>query len=193
MRLLSACVLTLACLVPACANGNNYAVNRAADLGDILRLHVMGGPGVGIKAEATRLLHAGFLYERDVWAYGIHDRAIGPWRENILSWGLVVGHHSEELDGIPRLSGDYGWSFADEDSGGIFSSGDEDGRLTMDLLTFRGSIMLLVGLDLEVRVGEVLDFVAGIFQFDPAADDRDYENMRAVEEPVVEEAEPAAE
>ena len=35
-------------------------------------------------------------------------------------------------------------------------------------------MMLGIGFDMELRVGEVVDFVAGIFQFDPAGDDGDY-------------------
>lgn len=182
MRSLAACLFTLILMAPGCSSGRNYAVNRVADIADILRLHVMAGPGVGLKGEATRLIQGGILYERDVFAWGIHDRAIGPWREDVFSWGLVVGAHDENLEGIPRLSGDYGWRFDREGQGGIFQSGDEDGQLSLDLLTVRGTAMLLVGIDIEVRIGEVLDFVAGIFQFDPSGDDIDVESMR---EPVL--------
>lgn len=176
MRLLAVCLFSLVLAAPGCSSGRNYGINRVADLGDILRLHGMAGPGAGVKLEATRLLHAGLLYEKDVYAWGVHDRAIGPWRETVFSWGILVGHHGEEMEGIPRLTGDYGWSFADGE-GGIFQAGDEDGQLSLDLLTVRGSAMMLIGIDLEVRVGEVLDFVAGIFQFDPAGDDIDYDEL----------------
>lgn len=178
MRILSACLFAVLLVAPGCASGRNYAVNRGADLVDILRLHVMAGPGIGVKAEATRLIHAGILFEQSCFAWGLHNRAVSPWKESVFSWGLVVGYHDETVERIPVLSGDYGWRFDNEGEGGVFQAADPSGNLTLDLLTFRGAVMLLVGIDLEVRVGEVLDFVAGIFQFDPSGDDVDVEAMR---------------
>jgi len=173
MRVLAASLLALA-LMPGCSSRDNYLVNRAADFSDILRFHVMAGPGIGLKLEATRLLHLGGVYTHNMYAFGWHNRAIGSWKESVKSWGLLVGHYSEETDPIPYYSGDYGWTFGDEGMG--FSASDQGNDL--DLLTFRGQLIFLIGVDLEVRVGEVLDFIAGIFQFDPAGDDRDYEAMR---------------
>ncbi len=180
MRALAACLLTSLLVFPACATRDNYVVNRVADFSDILRVHLMFGPGIAVKAEATRLLHLGGAYTHNTFAWGWHNRAVGAWRESIRSWGLLVGHHEEEIGPpLDYYSGDYGWTFGEGGMGFQPATGEFD----LDLLTFRAQLMLLIGIDLEVRVGEVLDFVAGIFQFDPAADDRDYENMRSVDEP----------
>lgn len=178
MRILSACLLALILVGPGCASGRNYAVNRSADLVDILRVHVMAGPGIGVKGEVTRLIQAGIVFEQNCFAWGLHNRAVSPWTESVFSWGLIVGYHDETTKRIPRLSGDYGWRFDREGEGGVFQGTDESGNLTLDLLTLRGTVMLLVGIDLELRLGEVLDFVAGIFQFDPSGDDVDIESLR---------------
>jgi hypothetical protein len=192
MRALAACFLSLALFLPTtgCSGRNNYLTNRVADFGDIIRVHVMAGAGVGVKLEATRLLHAGGVYTHNTFAWGWGNRSLVAWRESIRSWGLIVGHYSEEISGpIDRWSGDYGWTFGDGGLGFETATGELD----LDLLTFRGTLMLFIGLDLEVRLGEVIDFVAGIFQFDPSGDDRDYENMRRADMPEKEEDAEAAE
>lgn len=181
MRLLAVCLLS-AVLAPGCASGKNYAINRSADLADIIRGHIMFGPGIAVKLEATRLLHAGGTYTHNTFAWGIHNRAISAWRESSWSWGLIVGAHHEDVTGVDYVSGSYGWDFTGEGESGVFKTAT--GGLDLDLLTCRGTLMLFVGLDLEVRVGEVLDFIAGIFQFDPSGDDADYESMRRPAEPV---------
>ncbi len=187
MRALAACLLFSLTLLPGCASRDNYLVNRVADLSDILRVHVMAGPGIAAKIEATRLLHAGGEYTHNSFAWGWHNRAIGSWRESVVSWGLLVGHSHEEIsEPIGTYAGNYGWTFGEGGMG--FETAN--GGLDLDLLTFRGTAMFFLGVDLEVRVGEVLDFVAGIFQFDPAADDRDYENMRRADLPSSSSGEP---
>jgi hypothetical protein len=162
--------------LPACASGSggSYLFNRGGDLVDILRLHVMGGKGGAVKLEVTRLLHLGLgWYEAKAW--GLHNRELGVWSEKVTDWGLLLGYHNEvEVWDIPRYSGSYGWSFAD-DGGSFFQEADPGNPL--DFLTVRGTLMLFIGIDVEVRVGEVIDFVVGIFQFDPADDDGDYRDV----------------
>ncbi|MDG2148736.1 MAG: hypothetical protein P8N09_04345 [Planctomycetota bacterium] len=175
MRALATLLLSLALFLPGCSGRDNYLTNRVADFSDIIRVQFMAGAGVGAKVEATRLLQLGFVYTHNNFAWGWANRRLGAWRESIRSWGLIVGHYSEEV-GPPMdyYSGDYGWTFGENGVGFQTATGGLD----LDLLTFRGTAMLFLGADLEVRLGEVIDFIAGIFQFDPAADDRDYENMR---------------
>ncbi len=171
MKKLGAVLLALT-LLPACAttSAGDYFVNRGGDLVDILRLHIAAGKGVAIKAEATRFLHAGIGWESDVWAWGLANREITKWRESVFTWGLLLGHHEERsIVGTSegRVSGTYGWYFGEKGNG--FQMADEDNML--DVLTFRGTLMLGIGIDAELRLGEVIDFLAGIFQFDPAGDD----------------------
>jgi hypothetical protein len=183
-------LLLAAPLLTACAStsAGDYFINRGADLVDILRMHVAAGMGVAVKAEATRFIHLGIVWEDDCWAWGLANREVCKWNESIWSWGLLVGHWDEESvvgtsDG--RVSGSYGWVFGEKGNG--FQMADEHNML--DVLTFRGTLMLGIGIDLEIRVGEVLDFVAGIFQFDPAGDDIQASKMKKPAET----AEPAAE
>jgi hypothetical protein len=159
-------------LLAACSStsAGDYFVNRGADLVDILRVHVAAGKCVAIEVDATRFMSLGITWEDDVWCWGLATREVTKWNESVFAWGLLLGYHDEKSvvgtsDG--RVSGSYGWTFGDKGNG--FRMADENNML--DVLTFRGTLMLGIGMDLELRVGEVLDFIAGIFQFDPAGDD----------------------
>ena len=167
--LLAACLLALA-LLPACASSGTkyYFSNRGYDLVDILRGHVMAGKAVGIRAEVTRFLSLGYHWEDNAWAGGLHNRAFGSWKESIQSWGVILGQYDEvRMVSIPKVSGDYGW-FMGASKG--FKAAQPDNPL--DLLTVRATVAVFIGLDLEVRVGEAIDFVFGILTLDPAGDDR---------------------
>lgn len=182
MKTLCACLLSFA-LLPACANttGSDYFMNRGGDLVDIVRFNLKAGAGIGAKWEYSRFLHGGLVYEYKCWAVGLANRELGYWNESILSWGLILGYHDETihsgLDG--RYSGDYGWVFGKE-GGNIIQFPDPNNPL--DMIAIRGILMVGIGADLDVRVGEALDFALGLFQFDPANDDRNYSEMRRLEE-----------
>ncbi len=171
-----AILLLAASLLPACASasGGNYLVNRGGDLVDIVRGHVMAGKGGAVKLEVTRLLHFGLSWI-DAKAWGLHNRELGIWEEKVTDWGLVMGYHNErELYAVDRVSGSYGWIF--EEGGGTFFQ-EADPNNPLDFLTVRVTLMLFVGIDLELRFGEIFDFGAGLFQFDPAGDDGDYRDL----------------
>jgi hypothetical protein len=181
MKKLGALLLAMS-LLPACATttAGDYFVNRGGDLVDILRLHVAAGKGASVKAEVTRFIHAGIGWESDVWAWGLANREVTKWRESVFTWGVLLGHHEERsITGTSegRISGSYGWMFGE--SGNGFQMADEDNML--DVLTVRATVMLGLGIDVEVRVGEVIDFIAGIFQFDPAGDDLAVSKLRTPE------------
>jgi hypothetical protein len=182
MKKLCACLLSLA-LLPACANttASDYFMNRGGDFVDMLRLNAKAGAGIGVKVEWTRFLHLGFVYEHSVWAAGLANRELGYWNESIVSWGLLLGHHQETinsgLDG--KMSGSYGWVFG-KDGGNVMQFPEADNPL--DMLNLRMIWMIGLGLDADIRVGEGLDFILGLFQFDPANDDLDYSEMRRIEE-----------
>ncbi len=170
MKKLSALPLALV-LLPACAStsAGDYLSNRGGDLVDVLRGHVTFGKAAAVKADAFRFVHAGIGWESDARAWGLANRELTSWRESVFSWGLLFGHHDESVTGTAdgRVSGSYGWTFGEKGNG--FQFADEHNWL--DLLSVRATLMLGVGIDLEVRVGEAIDFVFGIFQFDPAGDD----------------------
>ena len=179
-KMLAACLLSAA-LLPACASQTmgDYMLNRGGDLVDILRVNVKAGKGIGAKVEWTRMLHGGILWEQDVWAAGLANRELTRWQESVFSWGVLLGYHDEKdvrgvRPGMNRYSGSYGWTFF-QNGGNAFEAAEPNNPL--DLLTFRAELMLGVGIDLEVRVGEIVDFLVGIFQFDPAGDDHVYSAM----------------
>jgi hypothetical protein len=171
-------LLLVLSLVPACAStsAGDYFVNRGADLVDILRVHVVAGPAFAVKADAFRIIHAGIGWEHNAYAWGLANREVTGWRESVFTWGLLLGHHQEQIVGTTenRVSGSYGFNF--KEKGSAFEMADPNNVL--DILTVRGSLMFGVGLDLEVRVGEFVDYLAGIFQFDPSGDDVAVSKMR---------------
>lgn len=159
--------------LPGCSatEANNYVLNRGGDIADVIEFQLMAGRGIAAKAEATRLVHLGGAYQEDVGAIGLAHRELARWSATARSWGLLFGYHEEtDVTRIGRFSGSYGWNFYDEGPG-AFQEADPLNQL--DLLTFRATLMLFLGVDLQLKVGEVVDFVAGIFQFDPAGDDVD--------------------
>ncbi|HTE05160.1 MAG TPA: hypothetical protein VK824_03110 [Planctomycetota bacterium] len=181
---LAACLLSAA-LLPSCAStsAGDYMLNRGGDLVDILRLHVMAGKGASVKLEVTRGVHLGIGWEDHVWAWGLANREVSKWTESVFTWGLILGHHDERaVEGLTDgyYSHSYGWSFASAGGSGFQNADDKN---PLDFLTVRGTVMLLLGIDAEVRVGEAIDFLCGIFQFDPAGDDRAYSTYKTLPEP----------
>jgi hypothetical protein len=184
-KILAAALLSFS-LLPSCANtsGADYAVNRLNDLGDILRVNVKAGAGIGIQYEWTRMVGIGVLYEYKTWAAGWSNREMAYWNQSIFYWGLIVQHYSETiLSGIDRNSGSYGWQFG-KGGGNVMELNDPDNPL--DMINVRLNAMLGIGFDIDVRIGEALDFLVGLAQFDPAHDDRDYSEMRRLEEEAAE-------
>ncbi len=183
---LAAGLLSLS-LLTSCSstNASDYLLNRGGDLVDIVRLHVMFGKGVAVKLDVTRGLQLGIGWESNVWAWGLANREVAGWRESIFTWGLLLGYHDEkEIVGIDGwYSHSYGWRFGAE-GGSTFTASEPDNPL--DFLTLRGTLMLVVGVDAEIRFGEVIDFLVGIFQFDPAGDDRPYSTYKRLPDDEIE-------
>jgi hypothetical protein len=183
-KTLAAALLSFA-LLPACANtsASDYLTNRANDVVDILRINFKAGAGIGAKVEWTRFLGLGIEYDYKVWAAGIANRELTYWNASMWSWGLLLNSHDETIhsglsDG--RLSGDYGWQFGKE-GGNFINLNDPNNPL--DMLNMRYMLMAGIGFDFDIRVGEALDFLVGLFQFDPANDDLEYSELKTIEEP----------
>ena len=167
-RLARAAALLGALLLGAgCHADNAYVANRAGDLADLVRGHVFVGEGFALKLDATQIFQLGVTEVSDASAWGIHRRAIGSWTESVSAWGFLIGRHDETVSGIDGVSGSYGWTF---DDAADFHSGDPDNPL--DWLTLRLTLALYAGVDLELRVGEAIDFVFGLFAIDLSNDDR---------------------
>jgi hypothetical protein len=160
--------LCAAVLLAGCSNAPKYLENRTKDLVDVVRVHLIAGQALGAQVEVTRFLSLGWTTERDAWAAGLHNRKFGKWDETISTWGLVVGRHEEQqVQGIQRVSGTYGWNFGK--SGSLFQQANT--KAFLDWFTLRGTAAVGLGIDLEVRLGEALDFLAGIIGWDPSDDE----------------------
>jgi hypothetical protein len=169
VRRLARLALLLA-LLPACQGQKNYWENRYYDAVDMVRGHVMWGKALGAQVELTRFLSLGWSTEQDAGAWGLHKRAIGSWKESVSTWGLILGRHEEQkVSGIPRVSGTYGWTFP---SKGWPHYNSTESKAFMDWFTIRATAAVFIGLDFEVRIGEVVDFIGGIFTWDPSQDDK---------------------
>lgn len=155
--------------------GCAYARDRAADAADIFTAEVGIGVGLHVDVKATDYLHLGLGYAhvrkvgfRGRDAFSMRDReaglpvsailAVGAWREG--NYGRLGHLHANVPD---LLAYEDPWRRADLEVGA-----------TLGFLNFR------VGFS----PGHLVDFLAGIFGFDPAGDDRGL----ALEDP----AEPAA-
>jgi hypothetical protein len=164
MKRLAALVLAL---LPACASTGDYLHDRGADLVDVVRGHLIVGKAIGVEAQVTRWLGVGFVHEENAWAGGLHNRELGTWTESVDALGFFIHDWKESTKGIPELSGSYGWYRKARQDGPSFTGTGS----TLDFFTVRGTVALLVGVDLEVRLGEAFDFLVGILTFDPAGDD----------------------
>jgi hypothetical protein len=168
----------LPALLPACAStsAGDYFTNRGADLVDILRIHGAAGRAVAVKVDAFRMFHFGIGWEATPTP-GVSRTARSPAGARRSSPGASCSATTaRRSNGTSenRVSGSYGWTFGEKGNG--FQVADPGNWL--DLLSVRGTAMVGIGLDVELRFGEVIDFLAGIFQFDPAGDDVAVSKMR---------------
>jgi hypothetical protein len=159
-------VLGLLLALPGCAAVGDWVHDRGADAADVLRGHVMIGFGVDLMVEVTRALRLGAGYYEAECA-GLHNRALGTWSERIEEGGVAFLHgRFEHVSGIPRVSGSYGtvppWGAP------RLLQPDET---WVDLFVVRATAFAGLGIDLELRLGQLLDLLGGLFLWDPAHDD----------------------
>ena len=159
-------VLALLAVTAGCSTGTSYLRNRGEDFTDIVRAKVMWGPGAGIKLGFTQYLHLGYLRAENVSNWGWANRSADSWKESDTQWGLIVGRNDEKTTGVTRYAGTYGWRFSP-----FGFDPEQPGNWFVDSLQARVAIMAYGGVDLQLRMGEILDFVVGIFVLDPSGDD----------------------
>lgn len=176
-------------LLGACADVETYAERRAWDASDVVRAHVMAGTGLDLKVEATRFVACGGgAYTADAWGYA--NRQLGAWRETIADFALFLPqpgfaanlHHESNLVGVKRVSGSYEMEadgFGSGSKHGSCATGNQahagyqsDDPCPLDWLTVRVTAFCFVGFDLELRLGEVVDFLGGVAGLDLSGDDR---------------------
>jgi len=121
-----------------------YIPNRIFDLFDVARAGVNVGPGFGIDARCTKWLKAQF----------ISDTSVGV--------GLQTLRH---LPFCVRSQAKVGLAFISTPGMNIFDwyTGDYDLRVELHVI--------IVGAHVAVELGEIVDFIGGIFTWDPMHDD----------------------
>ena len=149
---------------------SSYFMQRADDFGDIFRFKAMAGPGISLTGELTRaIIIGGGIYEVD--SFGFANRSFGIWHETVAEGGLILGFHREVTEGRPYYRGNYGFGAADD---GSYPLTHEDNAV--DIWNIRATVhLVIVGLDLELRFGQFADFITGIFGYDLAGDDYQFD------------------
>ncbi len=153
----------------------SYFMQRADDLGDIVRFKATAGPGIALSAELTRgCILGGGISKVD--AFGFANRSFGIWHETIAEGGVVLGFHREVCEGRKYYRGNYGFSAAREDDPYPFTAEDN----AVDIWNVRATVhALIIGFDLEIRFGQIADFFTGIVGYDLAGDDYDFGPSRS--------------
>jgi len=176
IRLPSKTVRLVSTAVPRRFNAIGFLRDRALDFCDFsrLRFHVPNGfRAVGLKARATCLAQAGFVYF-DGKSAGIDRRATAVWRERRLEGGVgpiyASDVQSETVAGNCFADVRHPWSRLHQR--GIVRNGAvwDDGRLHP--LSCGAELQLFVcGFEIETYPLEYLDAIIGWFGLDPFNDD----------------------
>jgi hypothetical protein len=153
-----------------CAGTPRYLRDRGADFADIVQFHAVASLGADAKLEVTRFVGVGGgAY--DGYAVGFANRRLGAWHERVYDFGVPrfgMNLHAERLEGtMPSVSGDYDICLR-----GSRSEYAHDSQVPLDWMTLRLTAVVFVGADFELRLGQAVDFVAGVFGHDLSLDDR---------------------
>ena len=160
--------------LPACAGSGQYLQDRGADLAEVVQVHLVGSVGASAKVEVTRFVGLGGGAYRG-YAVGLANGRWGAWREQVMDLGVIwpdvmwMNAHAERVEGAPgdRVSGSY---FV------VLSRSaheyEQDSTSRYDWATLRLTAVLFAGVDCELRLHQVVDFVGGLFGQDLLSDDR---------------------
>lgn len=145
-------------------NAGDYASARVRDLVDVVSVRVGVGPGLLIRAQATRwlALGVGSIGPSNSWArYRLEPRFVGWKRREGGTW--------IEVRREVGISTFYVCEATGERLGGNIESFGVDARADDDFSA--EAYALLVGLAVDFSPVEAYDFVAGLFTGDPCGDD----------------------
>jgi hypothetical protein len=144
-------------------------MQRSDDFGDIVRFKLQAGPGIAAMAEVTRgIMIGGGIYKAD--AFGFANRKFGIWHETTKEAGLILGWHREDCEKREFYRGNYGFNTADD---GSYTLTHENNPV--DIWNLRATLhVIIIGADLEIRFGQIVDFITGIFGYDLAGDDYEF-------------------
>ncbi len=157
---------------------SSYLMQRADDLGDIVRFKLTTGPGLCAAGELTRYCIVGAGWYRSD-SFGFANRRFGIWHEEAIQGGLIVGFHREfcvkttwqEEKSREFYRGNFGFSRGHD---GPYALTGQDSPV--DAWTLRATChIVVIGLDFEFRAGQLFDFLTGFFGYDFAVDDYDFD------------------
>lgn len=190
--LLLSAVMMLAAAAGCRTAAGNYFANRGRDLGDVFALQITGAVGVGAMVRGAGIAEAG-------GGFGVHDRAygvgwvygqghLGPWgastsgrRGGDLWTGILgveypnietgMGRSSHRIQRFPlfpvlttNIDSKWLWEMEDDPMVTYYKVHAYD----VEVAAYLGLVYVRAGISL----GELFDFFAGWFGFDPAGDDR---------------------
>lgn len=175
--------LLLLLLAPS-GTGCSYAASRAKDFTDIISIGASTGGGILLRARATRLVTAEVGAQYTEHFYGWRRR---NWQWLESSYGLFFASvWSPRLENEPFM--DWWWTDLFKTSHTrikfltlpsvedwrhhVFILSHAETAHLLDLCDVEATASaLVVGLQISVRPGELVDFLAGIFGLDLAGDD----------------------
>lgn len=175
--------LALAALLPGCASVERYARDRLLDVTDVVDFKYGRAWGLGFKLEITLYFGTGLGLGVQQWTrewYGRHATdfeldAAGPrsWMSGIFAHLGVIG-----VDG--GSPGDTAQSaFNTVGFNALMLSADTTAPPLIDRWRVGGELLLPGAIGgIYLNLGELWDFVAGVFGSDPAGDDGEAKEVK---------------
>jgi hypothetical protein len=172
-------------LVLLAGTGCQYTRDRVYDLSDVVDVRVGLAYGAGAKLEATRWHAVGLGYAWQPWTWEWFGRRAIEREQLFLHMGFggweVRSAHGAEHDRLYALTVDILQLTRDaHDYGGVRERFPDEVILPgwqppwprfIDRFRFGGHVMLGVDFGLYLNCGQLYDFLAGLFGYDPAEDD----------------------
>ena len=167
-KTLSLLAVVIATSLPSCICFEEYLQHRTNDLADIVQPHVAVGAGGGAKIEVTPFAHLGWYDSGDASAFGWTmplpgERIFWTWDEHVHANGLILGGRHLMIDDLTGREYDVVY--------GDYAPMNHIPPNWLHWLYVRGTVGAFGHLDVQVSAGEAIDFVAGVFTFDPGGDD----------------------
>ncbi|MBI4617371.1 MAG: hypothetical protein HY720_27420 [Planctomycetes bacterium] len=166
---------------PAAAVAGRYLADRALDLADIPGLSLLGGYGLSANVRATKAVQAGAGWYR-AGRFGFLGRHAGAWWEERWEGGVSIAYAHHFLMGtacgpIQEHQDFRDWTSVDDgvpgnENGAKLGDIDILGKSDRDFFDVGATAMLgVVGVDAEIRLAELADFLLGLGAIDISADD----------------------
>jgi len=167
----AAVALAAALLLGGCQATQTYCIDRGLDASDMLRAQVMAGKGGGAVVEATHFYGLGLLvYSGTAW--GLGTRTFGRREEASFTFDALMNIGGSEKvvarGAEPGRKHEFNVSSLFEQGQPVYVTTE---RGFAPWLVLRAGVMVFLGVDVELRGGEMIDFVAGLAGLDPSHDD----------------------